>query len=58
VLGALNGLYGNHLVERSNTLALEVEIRRDGIEVSARGETLASAFPDASTRIGIFVHGL
>jgi Alpha/beta hydrolase family len=58
VLGALNGIYGNHLVQRGNHLALKMEIRRHGIEVPARRETLTTAFPDASTGIVVFVHGL
>ncbi len=58
VLGALNGVYGNHLVQRRNKLALDTEIRRHGVEVPARADTLAGAFPDATSRIVVFVHGL
>jgi pimeloyl-ACP methyl ester carboxylesterase len=58
VLGALNGLYGNHLAHRGNKLALEMEIRRHGVEVPARDQALADAFPDATSRLVVFVHGL
>jgi pimeloyl-ACP methyl ester carboxylesterase len=57
-LGALNGLYGNHLVERGNELALGMEIRRRGIEVPADGAEIANAFTDATPRVVVFVHGL
>ena len=57
-LGALNGLYGNHLVERGNELALGMEIRRRGTEVPAHGTEIANAFTDATPRVVVFVHGL
>ncbi len=57
-LGALNGLYGNHLADRSNELAVEMAVRRHGVEIPPRGEELAGAFPDATSRIVVFVHGL
>ncbi len=57
-LGALNGLYGNHLVERGNELALGMEIRRRGAEVPADSAGLANAFADATSRVVVFVHGL
>ena len=58
VLGALNGLYGNHLVERSNELALRMEVRHDGAEIAIDGDGLGAAFPDATPRVVVFVHGL
>jgi pimeloyl-ACP methyl ester carboxylesterase len=57
-LGALNGVYGNHLVQRANRLALGMEIRRNGEAVPVTPAGLARAFPDASPRIAVFVHGL
>jgi pimeloyl-ACP methyl ester carboxylesterase len=57
-LGALNGFYGNHLVARRNELALTMEIRRSGAPVPAEPEALRRAFPDATSRIAVFVHGL
>jgi pimeloyl-ACP methyl ester carboxylesterase len=48
VLGALNGVYGNHLVDRGNELALGMEIHRPGAEIAT----------DATPRIVVFVHGL
>jgi pimeloyl-ACP methyl ester carboxylesterase len=57
-LGALNGMWGNHLVERGNPLALGMEIRRRGFVVQPTVDGLADAFPDATSRIVVFVHGL
>jgi pimeloyl-ACP methyl ester carboxylesterase len=57
-LAALNGLYGNHLVARGNDLALGMDVRRDGAEVPVTPAALAAAFPGATSRIVVFVHGL
>jgi pimeloyl-ACP methyl ester carboxylesterase len=57
-LGALNGLYGNHLTERGNGLALGMEIRRHDAEVPVTPTSLSAAFPDATSRIVVLVHGL
>jgi pimeloyl-ACP methyl ester carboxylesterase len=57
-LGALNGLYGNHIAQRGNRLALEMQIRRHGDAVPVTPADLARAFPDASSRATVFVHGL
>ncbi len=57
-LGALNGLYGNHIAARGNELALGMEIRRQGGAVATTPSGLAGAFPDATPRIAMFIHGL
>ena len=57
-LAAVNGLVGNHLAERGNRLALGMEVRRGGTAVPVTPGGLASAFPDATSRIAVFVHGL
>ena len=57
-LGVLNGLYGNHLAVRGNDLTLGMTVRRDGAEVPLQPEAVAAAFPDATARIVVFVHGL
>ncbi len=58
VLGALNGFYGDHLMARQQELALTMEIRRHGAAVPAEPESLRAAFPDATSRLVVFVHGL
>jgi pimeloyl-ACP methyl ester carboxylesterase len=57
-LGALNGLYGNHMTERGNRLALGMQIRRRGRELEITPDALAAGFPDATSRVVVFVHGL
>src|SRR5579875_1571583 len=57
-VAALNGLYGNHLARRGNELALEMAIRRDGEEIPPTAPELLAGFPDASSRVAVFVHGL
>jgi pimeloyl-ACP methyl ester carboxylesterase len=57
-LGAINGLYGDHLAERGHRLALGMSIRRGGEDVAVTADGLAAAFPDATARIAVFVHGL
>ncbi len=57
-LGVLNGLYGNHLAVRGNDLTLGMTVRRDGAEVPLQPAAVAAAFPDATARIVVFVHGL
>jgi pimeloyl-ACP methyl ester carboxylesterase len=57
-LGALNGLYGDRLTERSSALAVRMGVRRDGADVPVTPEAIGGAFPDATSRIAVFVHGL
>ena len=58
VIGALNGLYGNHLAEKDSALTLDMQIRRRGADVPRRPPALARAFPDGTSRIVVFAHGL
>ncbi|HSR97662.1 MAG TPA: hypothetical protein VLM79_11460, partial [Kofleriaceae bacterium] len=46
-LGAIHGLYGNHIEERGNRLALGMEIRRCGEPIPLTADGLATSFPDA-----------
>ena len=57
-LGAVNGLYGNHISERGNRLALEMQLRRDRSTVPPTSEGLTHGFPDATSRLAVFIHGL
>jgi pimeloyl-ACP methyl ester carboxylesterase len=58
VLGALHGIYGNHIDDRGSQLTLNMEIRRHGAEIPPTPDALQTAFPDATSRIVVFVHGL
>jgi pimeloyl-ACP methyl ester carboxylesterase len=57
-LGAINGMYGNHLADRGHPFALGMAVRRDGADVVLTFDGLAEAFPDATSRIAVFAHGL
>ncbi len=58
VIGAVNGMYGNHLHSRGSELSLTMEIRRRGAGVPVTADGLARAYPRATPRVVVFVHGL
>ena len=58
VLGALNGIYGDRVAARTPALALEMEVRRHGVALALTPQGVRGAFPDASSRVAVFVHGL
>ena len=57
-LGALNGLYGNHLSARGDRLALGMDLHRGGRDLPISSEALAQALTRATGRIAVFIHGL
>jgi pimeloyl-ACP methyl ester carboxylesterase len=57
-LGALNGIAGDRLARDHPDLALGLTVRRRGREVALEPQALADAFPDATPRIAVFIHGL
>lgn len=57
VIAAVNGLYGDELTERDNPLAGAMAIRRRGKVVPPTADSLAAAFPSATSRIVVFLHG-
>jgi pimeloyl-ACP methyl ester carboxylesterase len=57
VIAAVNGLYGDELTERDNPLAGEMAIRRRGKPVLPTADSLAAAFPSATDRVVVFLHG-
>ncbi len=56
-IAAVNGIYGDELTERENPLAGAMVIRRDGQSVALTADSLAAAFPGATSRVAVFVHG-
>jgi pimeloyl-ACP methyl ester carboxylesterase len=58
VLGVLNGLCGNHLVARQSVLAVGMGVRRHGRDVQVTPVEVAGAYPNATSRLAVFVHGL
>ena len=57
VIAALNGIYGDELSERGNGFALTMQIRHRGKPVAMNAAAIAAAFPKATSRIVVFVHG-
>jgi pimeloyl-ACP methyl ester carboxylesterase len=57
-LAAINGYRGDMLAEAGSPLALEMTLRRRGADVAPEPDALAAAFPDATGRLAVFVHGL
>lgn len=57
-LSGINGLFGDHLTARGHRLALGMSIRRGGEDLAVTPDGLAAAFPDATSRIAVFVPGL
>lgn len=57
-LGALNGLWGDHVARRYPPLALHQAFRVEGSEVAVSPEGIARAYAEPSGRLVLFVHGL
>jgi pimeloyl-ACP methyl ester carboxylesterase len=57
-LGALTGLIGDALEREGSELHAPMAVRLAGRPVAPEPEVLAAAFPDASGRIAMFIHGL
>lgn len=58
VVGALNGIWGDTLARRRNHLALRTTLRAGGRDVPLTRSGLRQAYPHASSRLAVFVHGL
>jgi pimeloyl-ACP methyl ester carboxylesterase len=56
-IAAINGIYGDQLATQRNPLALTMQIRRHGAPVALTDDALSSAFPEATARLAVFVHG-
>jgi pimeloyl-ACP methyl ester carboxylesterase len=57
VIAAVNGLIGDELAERDSPLAGAMVIRHRGKPVAPTADSLAAAFPTATERVVVFVHG-
>jgi pimeloyl-ACP methyl ester carboxylesterase len=57
VIATLNGIYGDELTNRGNEFALTMQIRQHGKPVAMNAASVAAAFPEATGRIAVFVHG-
>ena len=57
-IAAINGFAGDRLARDRNPLATTMSLRHRGRRIALERAALAAAFPDASARLAVFVHGL
>lgn len=57
-LGILNGAHGDVLAERFAGLALPMTLRHRGHDLPPERDALRAAYPDATGRLVVFLHGL
>ena len=58
VSSAVNGLIGDRLLRERPQLAIPMAVRRGGADVGLDPDSLATAYPDATGRLVVFLHGL
>jgi hypothetical protein len=58
VSAVVNGLIGDRLARERPRLAVPLAVRRHGRDVPVDADSLAAAFPDATGRVVLLVHGL
>jgi pimeloyl-ACP methyl ester carboxylesterase len=55
---AINAIVGDQLEERASDVRIEMAVRRRSRDLPLQAEPVARAFPSATPRIAVFVHGL
>ena len=55
---ALNGFWGDYLIQKDSALATKMSLRHHGRPLPATPEALAEAFPQATNKVCVFVHSL
>ncbi len=55
---AVNGLIGDELLRDRPQLAIPLAVRRDSADVDLTRDGVAAAFPDATERVVVLLHGL
>lgn len=58
VSSAVNGLIGDKLLSERPQLAIPMAVRLHGADVDVTADGLAAAYPEASGRLVLFLHGL
>lgn len=58
VLAFVNGMYGDRLARLRHPFAGRMMLRQDGVEVAPTPAALAAAYPAATGRLAVFLHGL
>ena len=57
LVAALNGVLGDYLEETKNPLAIQMELRSEGLSLSLESDALRDAIPHASGKLLVLVHG-
>jgi pimeloyl-ACP methyl ester carboxylesterase len=57
-VGALNGLWGDRLALADSPLSITMAVRHRRADLSLDRTSIADAFPRATSRLAVFVHGL
>jgi pimeloyl-ACP methyl ester carboxylesterase len=57
VIAVLNGVFGDHLAQSGNPLAIDMRLRRDGAPLELEAGALREAIPDARAAVVVLVHG-
>jgi len=57
-VGALNGMWGDRLYRAHSTLETPMAVRVRGHDVAIEADALRRAFPHATPRLAVFLHGL
>jgi PGAP1-like protein len=58
VLGVLNAVAGDRIGPDLAPLAIRMAVRVDGSDVALTAEQIRAAFPDATPKLAVFLHGL
>ncbi len=58
MLAGLNGVHGDFLAASNNPLAIQMSLRSGGRSLVVERDALAAAFPAASSRVVVLIHGL
>jgi hypothetical protein len=58
LLAVINGLWGDHLAETGNPLAITMALRTGGHPLGLARESLAAAFPQPGRKLLVLLHGL
>ena len=58
VVAAVNGLIGDRLRDEGSNLAFDMGVRVGGRDISLDRDGVAAAFPKATDKVVVFVHGL
>jgi hypothetical protein len=58
VVGALNGMWGDRLNREGSALETPMAVRVSGRDVALDADGLRHAFPQATPRLAVFIHGL